>query len=115
MYQKYRHHQIVGLEGSHKTNGKILCRFPNNGNDDKMAEVFISKGVFYDVGELFLRNLFRILDLLSLDQNQGNKNKNIGDENDDCKKEKAAHAVAAGLDCPVVIGALKEGTYQCLS
>ena len=33
---------------------------------------------------------------------------------EDEEKEKAARAVAAGLDCPVVIGTLKEGKCQCL-
>ncbi|MBR4869744.1 MAG: putative selenium-dependent hydroxylase accessory protein YqeC, partial [Oscillospiraceae bacterium] len=33
---------------------------------------------------------------------------------EDEEKEKAAHAIAARLDCPVVMGALKEGKCQCL-
>ncbi|MBR4870099.1 MAG: putative selenium-dependent hydroxylase accessory protein YqeC [Oscillospiraceae bacterium] len=33
---------------------------------------------------------------------------------EDEEREKAARAIAARLDCPVVIGALKEGKYQCL-
>ena len=33
---------------------------------------------------------------------------------EDEEKEKAARAIAAEVECPVVIGALKEGKYQCL-
>ena len=33
---------------------------------------------------------------------------------EDEKREKEARKIAAGLNCPVVMGALQKGTYQCL-